>query len=101
MVEFKVGTTRLAAQELNTLNARQPENNDSQTNSLYKDSIRPLYRVEKPVVHEHDILGNPVGSSPLSRMKEHFDVQHSIKEPVDVKPSIQVEHIFVESIVRK
>lgn len=101
MIEIKVGTERLAAQQLNTLNAKQPENNEKQTSSLYQDSVRPLYRVEKPTVREHDILGNPQGASYASRYQEHFLANHSLKYPIDPKPTLDAEHIFVESIVRK
>lgn len=101
MIEIKVGNSRLSAQQLNTLNAKQAERNEKQTSSLYQDTVRPLYHVEKPTVHEHDILGNPQGASYASKYHEHFAVEHSLKYPIDPKPTLNAEHIFVGSIVRK
>ncbi len=101
MIEIKVGTSSLSAQQLNTLTAKQPENNEVQSCNLYKDTVRPLYHVEKPTVYKHDILGNPQGMSPMSSYKQHFDVAHSLTDPIDPKPTLHAEHIQVDSIVRK
>jgi len=101
MIEIRVGTSMLSSQELNTLNARQPEQNESQTESLYQNVGKPLYRISEPTVHEHDILGNPQGRSVASSYYEHFDANHSLTDPIDPKPTLNAEHVFVESIVRK
>ena len=90
MIEIKVGTSSLSAQQLNTLTAKQPENNEVQSCNLYKDTVRPLYHVE-----------NPQGMSPMSSYKQHFDVAHSLTDPIDPKPTLHAEHIQVDSIVRK
>ncbi len=101
MVEIKVGIHQLSAQNLNTLAAKQPKNNEKQTTNLYQDTARPLYYVKKPTVREHDILGNPKGSSYASEYEKHFNVNHSLKYPMDPQPTVNPEHIFVESIMKK
>lgn len=101
MVDIKVGSVPLSAQQLNTLRSKQPEHNEKQSVNLYQDTVRPLYYVQKPTVHEHDILGNKEGSSYASSYAKNFDVNHSLKYPMDPKPTINAEHIFVDSIVRK
>jgi len=101
MIEIKVGTSMLASQQLNTLNARQSEHNEKQSVNLYQQTGSPLYHVTKPTVHEHDILGNPKGSSYASSYYQHFDVTNALKYPIDPKPTLDAEHVFVESIMRK
>jgi hypothetical protein len=101
MIEIKVGTSTLSAQNLNTLTAKQAQPSEKQTCNLYQDTSRPLYRIDKPTLTNYDLQGNPAGSSYVSMYREHFDVTNSLKYPIDAKPKLQAEHIWADSLVMK
>jgi hypothetical protein len=101
MIEIKVGTSNLSAQNLNMLTAKQAQPSEKQTCNLYQDTSRPLYRIKEPTVKEYDPFGNQKGRSYASMYREHFDVTNSLKYPIDPKPTLQAEHIWADSLVMK